>query len=148
MYHHHILQRDDSETIKKIYKKQKTNFVKGDWFQLLLKDFEFIKKDLNEKEICEIPKNMYKKIVKRLINKAVFEFFMNKKQTHSKLNGLKYSKLETQPYLTSNKLKTTEKELLFNLRSNCHKSKNNSKGKDQLRLLSIKLIKGSKYHVV
>ena len=49
---------------------------------------------------------------------------MNKKQTHSKLNGLKYSKLETQPYLTSNKLKTTEKELLFNLRSNCHKSKN------------------------
>ena len=62
MYHHHILQRDDTETIKKIYEKQKTNFVKGDCFQLLLKDFEFIKKDLNEKEICEMPKKCTRKL--------------------------------------------------------------------------------------
>ena len=56
-----------------------------------------------------MPKNMYKKIEKRLINKAVFDFFMNKKQTHSKLDGVEYSKLETQPYLMSKKLNTNEK---------------------------------------
>ena len=52
-------------------------------------------------------------------------FFLNKKQTQSKLDGIDYLKLETQPYLTSKKLKTTEKELLFNLRSKCHSAKNN-----------------------
>ena len=127
MYHHHILLRDNSETIKKIYEKQKTNYVKGDWFQLLLKDFEFINKEMDEKEISEMSKDMYKKIVKELINKAVFTFFMNQKQAHSKLDGVDYSRLEPQPYLTSNKINTTQKELLFNLRSSCHKSKNHFK---------------------
>ena len=49
------------------------------------------------------------------INNKAFEFFMNQKQKHSKLDGVEYSKLETQPYLTSKKLKTTEKKILFNL---------------------------------
>ena len=42
MYHHFILTRDEKETIHKIYKKQKEEFVKGDWFQLLKEDFQFI----------------------------------------------------------------------------------------------------------
>ena len=127
MYHHHILTRDNNETIKKIYVKQKENYVKGDWFQLLLKDFEFIERDMNEKEISELSKESYKKIVKDLMNKAVFKFFMNIKQTHSKLDGVQYSRFKIQPYLTSNKIKTTEKELLVNMRSRCHSSKDNLK---------------------
>ena len=83
MYHNHIFQRDDSKTIKKIYEKLKINCVKGNWFQLSLKDFEFIKKDLKKKEICEMPKKKHVlKILKIVIKKAVFEFFMNKKFTH------------------------------------------------------------------
>ena len=35
--------------------------------------------------------------------------------------------IPTQPYLISNTLKTTEKELLFNMTSKCHKSKINFK---------------------
>ena len=31
MYHFHIITRDDSETIKKVYMKQKEASVKGDW---------------------------------------------------------------------------------------------------------------------
>ena len=88
MYHHQILTRDSSEPIKKIYLKQKVNYVKGDWFQLLLKDFEFIERDMNKKEISEMSKDSYKKIVKELMNKVVFKFFMNIKQTHSKLDGV------------------------------------------------------------
>ena len=127
MYHHHILTREDTETIKKIYIKQKNNIIKGDWFPLLVKDFEFIKTEMNENDVSEMSKDMYKKVVKDLINKAVFEFLMNQKQTHSKLDEVEYTRLETQPYLKSNTLKTTEKELLFNMRSKCHKSKINFK---------------------
>ena len=44
MYHFHIITRDDSDTIKKVYMKQKEANVKGDWICLLAKDFEFIQK--------------------------------------------------------------------------------------------------------
>ena len=97
MYHHHILTREDTETIQKIYIKQKNYNIKGDWFQLLVKDFEFIKTEMNEKEISEMSKDMYKKVLKDLIKKAVFEFLMNQKQTHSKLDEVEHSRLETQP---------------------------------------------------
>ena len=39
---------------------------------------------MNEKEICEMSKAIYKKKIKDLINKSVFKFYMNLKQTHSK----------------------------------------------------------------
>ena len=51
MYHHHILQQDKTETIRQIYEKQKTDYTKGDWFQLLIKDFEFIEETMDEEQI-------------------------------------------------------------------------------------------------
>ena len=74
MYHHHILTRDNSETIEKIYLKQNENYVKGDWFQLLLKDYDFIERDMNEKKVSEMSKDSYEKIGKELMNKAMFKF--------------------------------------------------------------------------
>ena len=105
MYPHHILTRDDNETIKKIYLKQTENHVKEDWFQLLSKDFEFIERDINEKEISEMSKD--------LMNKAVLKFVMNIQQTQSTLDGVQYSRKETQPYLTIGKLKTKKNFFLI-----------------------------------
>jgi hypothetical protein len=51
MYHHHILSRDDCEMIKKVYLKQKENSCKGDWIQLIRKDFSCIEEDINEEYI-------------------------------------------------------------------------------------------------
>ena len=51
LYHHHILTRDENETINKIYQKQKNDNVKGDWFRLLMRDFDFIGIEMNESEI-------------------------------------------------------------------------------------------------
>ena len=42
MYHHDILNRKDDETVKKMYKKQTEVTTKGDWFQLIKKDFAYI----------------------------------------------------------------------------------------------------------
>ena len=51
LYHHEILSRGEDETISKIYMKQKEDLTKGDWIELLLKDFAFIGIDMNEDEI-------------------------------------------------------------------------------------------------
>jgi hypothetical protein len=127
MYHHHILTREDDETIKKIYFKQKEENVKGDWYQLLKSDFIFIEKDLNENEIMSTPKNVYKNQMKSLINKAAFKYFLSVKENHTKLNNVTYKKFQLQPYLASKNISNEEKQLLYKLRSKCHDSKTNFK---------------------
>ena len=47
MYHHHIINRDDREIIKKVYLKQEDSPCKGDWILLVRKDFEFIGEEIN-----------------------------------------------------------------------------------------------------
>ena len=59
------------------------------------------------------------------MNKAVYNFFMNLKQGHRKLDRVEYKQFEIQSYLTTKTLNNEEKLLLFNLRSNCHSSKAN-----------------------
>ena len=48
--------------------------MKGDWFSILLKDFEFIGVELNESEIVSTPKSEYKIKIKILVGKAAFEY--------------------------------------------------------------------------
>ena len=125
MYHHHILSREKNETIRKIYEKQKTECSKGDWYELLKEDFTFIEYELNEEEIISTPKGIYKNKIKKLVNKAAYKYFLNLKETHSKLDEIVYSKFELQPYLTTKMLTQKQKELLYLLRSKCHSSKMN-----------------------
>ena len=63
MYHHHLIHTNESETIRKIYEKQKTDKTNGDWFQLLLKDFDFVGETMNEEAIKCINKEQYKRKV-------------------------------------------------------------------------------------
>ena len=72
MYHQHLLTRNSSETIKKIYMKQKIDCVKGDWFHLLKKDFQFIGVDMDEEEIIATPKSVYKAKIKKVADKSCF----------------------------------------------------------------------------
>ena len=56
MYHHHLITREASETIQKIYYKQKEETYKGDWYDLLKKDFEFLGEEMLEEKIKLFPK--------------------------------------------------------------------------------------------
>ena len=127
MYHHHILTRKENETILKIYKKQKENHVKGDWYQLLMEDFVFVENGMNDEEIKKIPKETYKKIVKNLVEKAALKTYIAKKETHQKIRHLEYERLELKPYLKSNEFSGKERKLLTLLRSRCHPARNNFK---------------------
>ena len=127
MFHHKILSRGEDETIRKIYFKQKQDNVKGDWFRLLKRDFQFIGIQMNEDEICATTKTDYKRRIKALIQKAALEYFNGVKLSHRKLDLVSYTQLKAQPYLVSSQLSNIEKDLLYSLRSHCHRSKLNFK---------------------
>ena len=127
LYHHHIVSRDETETIRKIYNKQKKNSLKGDWFHIIEKDFAFLGIELNEHEIKSTNKCDYKKKIKNLLMKAAFAEYMKEKDQKSKLNNLTYDSLKIQPYLTKNSYSHKEKCLLYSLRSRSHPAKSNYK---------------------
>ena len=127
MYHHHLLTLDKEETIRKMFEKLKQSPTKNYWFQLLQKYFLFIEKIIDEKEIQSYSKNEYRGIIKKLIKKAAFKNFIQLKDQHSKLDGITYTSLNVQPYLTDKRFGREERKLLGLLRSRCHDSKNNFK---------------------
>ena len=81
----------------KIYNKQKEETVNGDLWELLKSDFDFIKKEIDENEIASTPKSLYKKKIKKLIDQSVFEYLINQKRSHTKLNDVTYSNVKIQP---------------------------------------------------
>ena len=58
MYHYHIVNLGDEETVKKICEKQKNACLKGDWVQLIKEDFAFIGVDMDKNNI-KIPQKMF-----------------------------------------------------------------------------------------
>ena len=131
MYHHHIITRNDDETIKKIYYKQKEERTKGDWYQLLLEDFDFIGHEIDEEDIKQTPKNIYKKKIKELVKHSAFKLYKEKQTSLKKIRELKYEKLEIKPYLKSEVFTKEERTLLVKLRSQCHDSKSNFRKMNQ-----------------
>ena len=53
---------------------------------------------MDEKEIASTPKSLYKEKIKKLIDKSVFEYLINQKRNHTKLNDVTYSNFKIQPY--------------------------------------------------
>ena len=92
VYHHHILTRNENETIRKIYNKQKESVCKGDWYETILKDFEFIGEVKNDEIIMKIDKLEYKKIIKRKVEKAAIASYMRRKEEKlTKLDAITYT---------------------------------------------------------
>ena len=127
MYHHHIVNQNDEETIKKVYNKQKEEAVKGDWIKLIEKDFSFIGKEMDENKIKETSKSAYKKWIKREVKKAAFESYLKERNALSKIKDVQYSELKIQDYLKDKMFNRSERKLLYALRSKCYNAKQNFK---------------------
>ena len=108
-----ILKRDNKELTKRIYKAQRDDPSPGDFTELLKADFEMIEEKLEEDVIEKATINSYKKFIKSKVRKAAFKYLIKRKETHSKLNELEYSKLETQEYLTSSIFTNEDVSTLF-----------------------------------
>ena len=55
--------------------KQKEAHIKGDWFRMLLKDFEFLEDDINEDFIKNTPKEANRNYIHARIQKGVFKYY-------------------------------------------------------------------------
>lgn len=106
-------------------KKQKNGHIKGDWIELLKKDFEFMEIDFNEEEITGTPKDSYRKKIKDLIRRAAFKELTEMKNSKSKIKDLVYDTFSIQPYLKCSKFNRQERNLLYSLRARMHPAKNN-----------------------
>ena len=128
MYHYHIISRDDKEIIKKIYMKQKVSHIKGDWFRMLLKDFEFIEEDMDENIIKNTPKEVYYKYIQKKVKAGALRYFLQIKEcSKKKMKPLIYENIVLQDYMSMQKFSLKEKKLLFALRSSCYQAKMNFK---------------------
>ena len=134
-YLHNILKKPDHELIKRIYNAQKVKTSKGDWIELVKKDFELIGEQFDEEMVKQMSKNKFKQFVKQRIEKAAFNHLETTKQKHSKVKQINYKKLEPQPYVLSEDFKDEQICELFALRSRMVQVKRNFIGKFRQDLL-------------
>jgi hypothetical protein len=126
MYHHHILTREDNETIKKVFMKQKESHLRGDWYKLIISDFEFIEEEIDEDFIKSIQKEGYREYINSKIKAGAYKYYMKQKEkSKKKLKNLKYEEISIQQYLTKEYFSFEEKKLLFSLRSQCYDARLN-----------------------
>ena len=125
MYHKQILDREDSETTKKLYNKQKENFLKGDWYRTLMKDFKFIEENADDEAIKSMSMIDFKRKVKIKVQEAAFKYYKTLQKKHKKTKLIIYEKHIIQPYLTNNMFNKEEIKMLILTRSRCHPAKMN-----------------------
>ena len=116
-----ILRREDRELTKRVYKEQRENPVKGDFYTLVKEDFKNIGEVLDESNIVNTSVKAYKSLIKRKTRIAAFKYLQKKQSTHSKVRDVKYTTLQVQRYITSPLFSDKEVSLLFALRSKCVK---------------------------
>ena len=80
MFHHHILNRGDTELTKKVYMSQKENYLKCDWIRMLMKDFNFIEEQIDEERIKSTPKEIYRKYINNKVHVGAFKYYIQLKE--------------------------------------------------------------------
>ena len=117
LYLHSILQKDESELVRRIYEAQKSDPSQGDFVELVKQDCENIKLSMSDREISRIPKQRFRNIVKEKISHATFIYLQTKQKVHSKMQNLKYLKFELSSYMNSPLFSNNNRSLLLALRT-------------------------------
>ena len=117
IYLQNILKREPTELVRRVFEAQKSKPTKGDFIELVLEDFELTNITYNENVIIAMGQNEYKSYIKKHIKNAALVHLKTLQATHSKVDYLKYSCLETQSYLTDHVFSNKEAALLTALRS-------------------------------
>ena len=107
---------EDDELVSKVYKAQKLFPVKDDFVHQINEDKEEIGLLISESEMKNMKKTSFKSLVKDKIRSSAHSYLVQKKESLSKLNNLT-TDFSLKEYLSTDKLSTTEKQLLFKLRT-------------------------------
>ena len=114
MFYWCILQKSDSELVFQAFQAMKSFPVDHDWYACLLKDLHEYNINLTEEDIKALSKYAFKKVVREKIWTKCQQELRSLQDVHSKTKNLRLSD-KPQAYLTSKRLNTHEKQLLFKL---------------------------------
>ena len=117
MYLHHILNRPESEIIRRVYEVQKNIPTKNDWFGIVQENMRDLEIKLSDEEISEMSKQKFKTIVTTAVEKAAINFLNRKASTHSKSENLIKTRLKREEYFEDKRFTKSETELLFAFRT-------------------------------
>ena len=120
LYLHTILNRHESELIRKIYIAMKEDPLKDDWIHLVQKDIKDIDLNLSDNQIEAMSKYKFKKLIKNKVRSFAKKELEIIKQGHSKIRHSIHKDLKTpQTYITDPIFTNKQTSVLFNLRSQC-----------------------------
>ena len=112
-----IVKREEEELTRRVFTAQLDDPCPGDFVELVKKDFKDIDVHFDLAFVASTGVAEYRKLIKNKVRDAALKFLKSLQQTHKKVKGIKYEKLETQPYLKSHLFSNEENHLLFALRS-------------------------------
>ena len=81
MYLHHILTRDKSELIYKVYKSQSVKITKGDWYGMIQSEKQRYNIQLSDEQISMMNKQLFKRILDQNVEKVAFNEYMKCKKS-------------------------------------------------------------------
>ena len=134
MYLWHILHRDTTELISKIYETQKCQTVKGDWAQIIIEERSKYGITETDETISNMSKTKFKKIVKLKLKTHAIKYLRDLAEPHSKSTGLKNNTLKKQSYFEDRRFSKEEVQLLFTLRTKMLECKANFSEQYQKKL--------------
>ena len=112
-----IMQRDETDLLKRFYQAQALCKTKNDWAELIEHEKKKYEIDLTDDEISRLKKNKFKELVEKAVNKKASEYLNKVAEKHTKSHKLVKFKLAREPYFDDPRLSRNDIELLFSLRT-------------------------------
>ena len=88
MYLWHILHRDDSELIKKIYLTQKLKYNRGDWGKIIEEEMRKYQIEMSDEEISMMSREKFKSLVDKKVESFALRYLTLEAEKHSKSEHL------------------------------------------------------------
>ena len=127
MYLHYLVNLKKEEMLHQFFIAQWENPAKNDWTETVKKDLECLGIKCDLKEIQKKKKEQFREMVKRSIKSVAFNYLMELKRKHSKMNNLQYTELKQQNYLSSKLVPPYKAKSLFRFRVRADRVKCNYK---------------------
>ena len=121
-----ILQKSESELLKKFLFAQQLNPVKNDLCLQFDEDLKQCNITLTMSEISQMKESKFRILVKTQIRKVATKYLLSLKAKHSKLDSVS-DEYRLERYLSSSNISTEEKQTLFKLRTRMVDVKSNFK---------------------
>ena len=118
IYLHYLLKQEDSSMMSKFFMAQWTYPArKNEWTEQVKSDLNDFGLSLDLDILKNISINSFKSQVKKKAKEYAFYTFLEKQQSHSKLDNLSYSGLRLQKYLNLENMTNLEAQTVFSYRT-------------------------------